>query len=318
MFAEIQDRTGHKLIEKYGSKDGTGIIGGRVLRKGGSPVSKPSGIYWSALRTWGLLAPMESTGAAPHLSDLKLRWDVLTRRDRPEVDARSSPYAIFDNPPPIPDDWTRKKGELAFDLDPANREGERIRLGWSRLRDPDGNHSLLSRLAEQGKFAPPAMNSAAVRKLCSATEALKLDRAERAASLVCLARALYIAMVGDLKRSDGATVGPPDQMLASALTTHKTKALALDINLLEADVPALGELKPLLVVVQNWAARNSFDYRDLQPTFLKREHALKGDRALLLSGSDDRRKAWEPSEPRPLTFRWDKVSSFLDELAPAA
>lgn len=318
MFAEIEDRIGHRLIEKYGSKDRTGIIGGRVLRKGGSPVSKPSGIYWSALRTWGLLAPLESTGAAPYRSDLKKHWDALTRRDQPEVDAVSSPRTIFLNPPPMPLGWARKKGELSFDLDPITQEGERIRTAWSKLRDPDGKLSLLSRLANQQKTSLSAMNSDPVRKLCSVAEVLKLDRADQAASLVCLARALYIAMVGDLKRRDGVTVGSPDQMLASALASHKTKALALDLGLLETDVPALGDLKPLLGAVQNWAARGSSDYGNLQPTFLKREHALKDDRALLLRGSEDRRKAWEPFEPRPLTYRWEKVAGFLEELAPAA
>jgi hypothetical protein len=318
MFGEIEDRTGLRLIEKYGSKDRTGIIGGRVLRKGGSPVSKPSGIYWSALRTWGLLAPLESTGAPPYRSDISRNWDALTRRDRLEVDSSNGPQAIFVNPPPMPTGWTRKSGELSFELDATTQEGDRIRAGWAKLRDQDDKQSLLSRLADQKKAAPTAMNSPAVRKLCSAAEVLKLARADQAASLVCLARALYIAMVGDLKRQDGATVGSPDQMLAKALATHKAKALELDLSLLEKDVPALGELKPLLVAVQEWVGRDSSDYGGLQPTFLKREHALKDDRALLLRGSGDRRSSWEPHEPWPLTYRWEKVAGFLDELAPTA
>lgn len=318
-FAEIEDRTGHKLLENYGHKDGTGIIGGRVLRKGGSPVSKPSGIYWSALRTWGLLAPLESTSAPPYRSDLNRHWDLLTRRDRPEVDASSERRAMFVNPPDMPTGWARKKGGLSFDLDLGKREDDKIRAGWSKLRDPEGNISLLSRLAERRQAAPAAITSPAVRKLCSSTEILKLTRADQAASLVCLARALYIAMVGDLKRADGSTVRSPDQMLASALGTHKAKALALDIDLLEReDVHALGGLKPLLMAVQNWVAREMSDYSNLQPTFLKREYALKDDRALLLNGSGDRRKPWEPFEPWPLTYRWEKVSGFLKELAPAA
>lgn len=147
MFAEIEDRSGHKLLESYGHKDGTGIIGGRVLRKGGSPVSKPSGIYWSALRTWGLLAPLESNAAPPYRSDLARHWDLLTRHDRPEVDAVSERRAIFVNPPDMPTGWTRKKGELSFDLDLGTQEDEKIRTGWSKLRDPEGKISLLSRLA---------------------------------------------------------------------------------------------------------------------------------------------------------------------------
>lgn len=58
-------------------------------------------------------------------------------------------------------------------------------------------------------------------------------------------------------------------MLASALDTHKAKALALDLDLLERDdVHALGALKPLLMAVQNWVAKEMSDYSNLQPTFL--------------------------------------------------
>ncbi len=74
MFAEIEDRANRRLLERYGTSDGTGIVGGRVLRKGGSPVSKPSGIYWSALRTWGLLSPLASTRTAPYRSDIARQW----------------------------------------------------------------------------------------------------------------------------------------------------------------------------------------------------------------------------------------------------
>lgn len=318
MFEEIEDRTGRRLLERYGTSDGTGIVGGRVLRKGGSPVSKPSGIYWSALRTWGLLSPLASTGTPPHRSDLARQWDTYTRRDRPEVDAFDRGHAFFADPAPMPSDWTRKRGGIGFELDPAGREGERIRAGWSRMRDHGGQPTLLSRLAERRRAAPKALNSRDVRELCSPAERLALERADRAASLVCIARALYVAMVGDLKRGDGATVEDPDRMLADALNAHAEKALYLDLGLLEEDVPALGELRPLLAAVQDWIAGERRDYGRLQPAFLKREHALKDDRAMLLKGSSGRREAWDPSTPWPLTYRWEKVAAFLDELAPAA
>lgn len=316
-FEEIEDRIGHRLIETYGDRDRTGIIGGRVLRKGGSPVSKPSTIYWSALRTWGLLTPLRSTGAAPYLGDLVRHWDAFTRRDGLEVDVEG-PREFFLDPPPMPSGWMRKKGELSFDLDLTTQEDEKIRTRWSQLRDQNGNRPLLSRLADKREPAPSAMNSAAVRKLCSQTEIDMLKRAEQAGSLVCVARAVYIAMVGDLKRRDGDMVAAPDQMLATTLSTHRSAATALDLNLLAKDVPALGDLKILLAAVQDWLGRGSADYVSLQPTFLKREHSLKDDRALLLEGSGLRRRSWQPSEPWPLNYRWNKVAGFLQELAPTA
>lgn len=39
---------------------------------------------------------------------------------------------------------------------------------------------------------------------------------------------------------------------------------------------------------------------------------------MLLKGSSGRREAWDPSTPWPLTYRWEKIAAFLDELAPAA
>ena len=92
----------------------------------------------------------------------------------------------------------------------------------------------------------------------------------------------------------------------------------VDLDELEGDVPALGSLKPLLESVQTWIARGASDYTGLGPAFLKREYALKGDRALLLKASAARRDDWKEAEPWPLSYRWDKVAGFLDELAPAA
>ena len=316
MFREIEDRTGHRLIEHYGRGDRTGIIGGRVLRKGGSPVSKPSAIYWSALRTWGLLTPLPSTGIAPYRGDLDRCWDQLTRRDRLEVDAVARGNFFLD-PPPMPAGWSRKRGALDFELDAGKSEGERILVAWSKLGHPD-EAPLLSRLAARRRCAPDALNSRVVRQLCTDDEKRKLDRADQAASLVCIARALYVAMVGDLKRTDSATVPAPDTMLATALADHADKALTLDLDELQDDVTALGGLRPLLAATQEWLSSDRGDYSAMRPIFLAREFHLKGDRAFLLQGSVDRRAQWSPFEPSPLTYRWEKVARFLDELAPRA
>lgn len=145
-----------------------------------------------------------------------------------------------------------------------------------------------------------------------------LKRAQQASSLVCVARALYTAMVGDLKRLDGTEVSSPDAMLAETIASHRDPALALDLGELEQDVPLLGDLKPLLESVQDWISRGAPAYSGLQPKFFAREYNLKDDRALLLPASVARRAAWTPTKPWPLTYRWDKVARFLDELAPAA
>lgn len=73
-LSRIQDRTGHKLIRACGRRDKTGIIGIRILSGGGSPQTKPSSIYWSALRTWEILAQDPTLDSTPPQSWVDGRW----------------------------------------------------------------------------------------------------------------------------------------------------------------------------------------------------------------------------------------------------
>jgi hypothetical protein len=125
-------------------------------------------------------------------------------------------------------------------------------------------------------------------------------------------------MIGDLKRNDGCPVRSPDEMLERAVAAHGPRALALELAQLRKDVAGLGDLETLLAAVQSWAARGGGDYADLQPLFLARETALKYPRGLLDPAGKERRARWAPGEPYPLTYRWEKVATFLDELAPRA
>ena len=82
----IEDRTGHRLLKHYGHEDGHGVIGGRVLRVGRSPVVKPSAVYWNAMRSWGVVEPLAVGREAPGRSEVHARWEELTRREaRPEL-----------------------------------------------------------------------------------------------------------------------------------------------------------------------------------------------------------------------------------------
>jgi hypothetical protein len=313
---DIEVRTGRKLLAHYGHGDGHGIIGGRVLRAQRIPATKPSRIYWNALRTWGLLAPLPRTGQPPGQGELHGSWPELTDgRQKPEIDWKKSAPRLFVDPPPAPADWRRPGAAMDFDLTPL--EAERLRVALTATQAPGGGPSLMARLAGRRKPAPAALTDAAVRRLCSEEEAASLVRARQAGALVCLGRGLYAAMVEDMKRRDGVGGSQAGKALGEALETQRDQALALDLDALERDAPLLGGLKPLLADIRDWAGRGGA-YDGLVAKFRAREFELKDDRGLLLPGpaADARRETWRPPYPRPLTYRWERVAHFMDELAP--
>jgi hypothetical protein len=314
ILGKIQDRTGHKLIRAYGNRDNTGVIGIRILSGGASPQTKPSTIYWSALRTWNLLAPEPTLTATPPQSWVHGHWSAYSVPMKgPELDSLKTVQRLFDPLPPPPPGWGLEQGELRFDL--SIPEAERIRRGWASAGNGD---TLMSRLAEKGAAPPARLTSRAVLALCDQTERHSLRLAEEAGALVCIGRALYAAMVQDLKQVDQqASNSLSGRHLKDALAQYGGLALALNIEALARDTTSSKLLADLLVLIQDWARRGG-DYGPLRQPFLQREIDLKGERALLLPENSTRRNDWSPRPPAPLSYRWEKVQAFLDQLARAA
>lgn len=320
-LSAIQDRTGRKLIRKYGSGDNTNILGVRILRGDGSPQTKPSRVYWNALRMWGLLASDPTLGEPPSQSWIHSRWGLYSRPlKRPEVDATKVPQPLFSNLPPVPANW---KGEGGLEFDLTVEEAALIRSGWKRAAPQE---PLMSRLAATRGPAPSRMTARAVLALCSKAEVNSLKTATQAASLVCIGRALYAAMVDDLKAQDRQAMnggqtpsasqssGLGGAYLKDLLKHHQEPALRLDIDALALDVAASKELRDFLVLIQDWA-RTGGSYAGLVSRFQFREEDLKDGRALLIPGNAKRRQDWSLHRASPLNYRWNKVSAFLDELA---
>lgn len=307
----IQDRVGHRLLQRYGAGDNTGIIGVRILSNNESPRTKPSDIYWNAVRTWGLLQS-DPPRAAPSQSVVQRRWqDYTVLRNVPEVDGRREKLELFDALPIRPGDWF-EDGPISFDITPA--EAGRIRRGWERA---NGGGSLMSRLAALGGEPPELLNSAQARSVCDAKERASLALAEQAGALVAIGRALYGAMVEDLKRDDpGGSTGQGGSYLKRAHDIHGETAKDLDIEALALDVAMGRDLQTFLMKIQDWSSRGG-SYAGLRPAFLARESDLKNARALLLPDNVKRRKEWNLPLPYPLTYRWDRVQSFLRELSVA-
>jgi hypothetical protein len=310
----IEDRTGQKLLRHYGNDDGNGIIGGRVLRVGRSPVVKPSAVYWNAMRTWGLVRPLSVGRDAPGRGELHSRWPDLTgKHGRPEVDPDQAKSIFFD-PPPVPSRWRSQSEPLTFDLDNKHDEAGRILRAWAVPRDALGRRSLLYRLAERGGATPTSIISSSVLALCDEDEKVSLRRAACAGSLAAISRAIHTALVQKMKDSSADANTTMRRWLDDAVQQHAEQAAKLDRLGLLVDVPEASKLIPLIEATQAWLSAGAGEISVLEDVYRSREEAQKPGRALLARSGGDRRAHWWPREPVPLSYRWDRVTGFLDQL----
>lgn len=310
----IEDRTGRRLLHHYGQEDGHGIIGGRVLRVGRSPVVKPSAVYWNAMRSWGLVEPVAVGRDAPGRAEMHGRWHELTgHRARPEIDAEPA-RSLFFEPPDMPPRWRTPSEPLTFELDSQNDEAGRIRRAWRKQRDQIGRQTLLSRLADRGGASPRSLTARAVLNLCHDDEKVSLRRAQRAGALAAICRAIHTALVQRMKDGEGEQASAVRQWLDEAVASYGPSAMELDIPGLVADVKEAGKLITIIEATQSWLRAGAGDIAPLDEIYRAREESQKPGRALLARSGGDRRASWKPRPSGPLTYRWEKVVGFLDQL----
>ena len=194
-----------------------------------------------------------------------------------------------------------------------------IKDGWKYAVEAQGlQESLMSKLAHAGS-TPNSMWTRRVFDLASAEDKLALSRAQKVASLVCIGRALYAAMIEELKNEDVRDCAKSEihrDYLELSRLEHSPGALSLDLNELRSDVPKLSkQLFDLLQIIQEWSQQGgSFDR--LKPIFFEREFSLKDARAMLAPAAFKRRETWTVSEPaQPLNYRWPVVRTFLQDLS---
>ncbi len=293
------------------------VIGGRVYPKPSS--QPPSTVYWNALAVWGLLRQLPDGRTISRAQAHRLFSRVGETNDDD-----GQPLLGYDPPfvplPDRPENWLN--GHITLRLE--TNEAVFLRELLARLRR-NGAHdvSLLARLVKTEAAAPPEMWAEEVRAIAG-PDRVALVRAQQAASLAGVGRAVYDALLERILQTDDKQDASSRHRahLADVVEEHGSLAARLDVNGLEADVGAVStRLRAVLTATKDWIASKSSDPRSLFDTYMAAE-ARKGLRARLAPTPNGRARRLEWSRDEhvlagPLHYRWGQVSTLLDDLANA-
>ena len=295
----------------------TQVIGGRVFPKPSS--QPPSTVYWNALTVWGILRSrlderIISRAQAHRL--LKSAGGV--------TDDDGHPVISFDPPfvplPGRPENWLA--GHITLRLE--TEEAAFLRELLAQLRRSGGDEvPLLARLVRTEAAAPSEMWAEELRAIAGPDRAA-LVRAQQAASLAGVGRAVYDALLErTLQTNDKQETSTRHRdHLAHVVEEHGPLATKLDLDALERDVGEMPtKLRAVLAATKDWIASKSGDPAPLFDFYAAAE-ARKGLRARLAPTPNGRarRLEWsrdEHSLAGPLHYRWGQVSTLLNDLADA-
>lgn len=293
------------------------VIGRRVHPK---PASQPpSMVYWNALTVWGILRPGPNGRAMSRAEVHRLLAKISTTKDDD-----GQPLNGLDPPfirlPERPSGWLTKKITLRL----TKPEAAFLRERLSRLC-PHGSDepSLLARLVRTSTLTPSGMWAQEVYAVAG-PDRCALLRAEHAAAIACVGRAIYDALVEYLIEHQDGRPGPAVYLghLRSALEQHGPLARRLSVDDLESDIGVLPlRLREVLTRTLNWMQNGATDIVTLLDAYTAAE-ARKGTRARLALTRDGRSRRLEWSADLhqfsgPLHYRWEQVSTLLKDLAEA-
>ncbi|MGH6754367.1 MAG: DUF6361 family protein [Bradyrhizobium sp.] len=292
-------------------------IGGRVYPKPSS--QPPSTVYWNALAVWGILRPRADgrTVSRAQAHRLLKSAGAATDDDGQSLLSFDPPFAPL---PDRPDGW--HGGGMTLQLTTAEATFLRERL--AQLRRNGGHElSLLARLVRTEVAAPSAMWAEETRAMAGADQA-PLLRAQQAASLASVGRAVYDALLEHIVEADDRrqTSNRHRDHAVTVVEKHGSLAAELNVDALEADIGVLpSKLRAVLTATKSWIASRSRDRRALFDVYAAAE-ARKGLRARLAPTPNGRarRLEWLSDEhglAGPLHYRWEQVSTLLNDLADA-
>lgn len=293
------------------------VIGGRVFPKPSS--QPPSTVYWNALAVWGILRPRLDGRTISRGQAHRLLKTVGS-----PTDDDGQPLLSFEPPfvrlPDRPSNW--QGGDITLRL--TKTEAGFLRERLVQLRG-DGGHelSLLAKLV-RAETAAPAEMWADETCAIAGSDQVALIRAQQAASLAGIGRAVYDALLERIveldDRRDVST--RHREHLQDILAEHGPIATQLNIAALEADIGALSpKLLAVVIATRDWITSGSGSPAALFDVFSAAE-ARKGPRARLAPTPNGRarRLEWSSDEhglAGPLHYRWQQVSTLLDDLADA-
>lgn len=308
---EIERRYSERLIRSAETLEGSGISGWMKYRANQRPVVRASTIYWTALRSWRMVAPVGGLADAPTETQLRSVWPRLETREDGDK-GQSKAVDLFESLPAPPPGWRNKTGRLEFAL--RSHEARYLRTLW-RSAGRGGTQPLLSRLTEQGVTAE-SLWSATIRDAATQSDRDALALAERAASVACIARAAHSALV-ERRRNDDR--GTEDHRHADALRTlieeHHDMALDLDVSALRAETQIDPGLELFIRTIMEWV-RERRPLDAIATALTLRERELKDARAYLVN--ERRRRDWKKAVATPLDYRWPVVREMIARVREAS
>ncbi len=285
------------------------VIGGDKL--GQLTSQPPDRVYWTALRTWGLLVPGVDTR-----SDALRRLNAATRRRALDDDGGNlidEITDVFTGLPELPNGWDDPQSPLHFRMPRNERAFLKLKLGHL-ARPNDEALSLLARLVAAEVLFEDASSGLPKELNACADDAdkLALNVARDAAALAAIGRAVYGALVEDLLARDG---GPDDRTFREQLRTHFTQygaaASHCDLDALETLFPSLpSHVRKVLRETQAYVRDGEpAEFATLRECYKDAEVTRKtAQRARLLDTprSAQRRAEWDPGRHNatPLHYRW--------------
>lgn len=304
---EIERRYSRRLIATVDTLEGSGISGWTKYAAEQRPVVRASTIYWTALRSWRMANAIAGLGNAPTETQLRGLWPRLVTREDGD-DGKSAIIDLFKGLPEPPAGWRNKTGRLEFAL--RAPEARYLRGLWLTAGH-GGTQPLLSALTEKGVMTE-SLWSARVRDTAANADRTALALAEKAASVACIARAAYSALIEQRRNADR---GAEDHRHADALPIlieeHREAALALDVAALRTETRIDTNLVVFIETVMEWV-RERKPLDAIAKALTLRERDLKDSRAYLLN--EQRRRDWQKSVATPLDYRWPVVREMIQRV----
>lgn len=296
------------------------VIGGDKL--GQLTSQPPDRVYWTALRQWGLLLP--SVGSR---SEALRRLQASSRAtalddDGGQLDDDST--EVFCNLPKTPSGWEDPESKLDFKMSP--KEQDFLRRKLSRLARPGVTApSLLARLVEARDYYPGKEHvlPPKLKIRADAVDKQALDIATDAADLAAIGRAVYGALVENLRADDG---GPDEETFRAQLCSHfdlyGDTASRCDLASLEAFLPNIPDfVRDVLHKTQAFVRDGKPEnFLSLRACYQHSEVMRKTSSRARLSNtirSAQRRAEWDPGRHNttPLHYRWHIVREMLNDLS---